>query len=174
MGVSTDAILFWGYCWAEERSDLPGASIYRDAKPRDEDKEEEEEEDEEEEWPERLLVARGIANPYTDAPAFEPDWSAYRAKNAARFEAWHQAQSHIRAEFGCDIGSHAHIDYSMPYVCVDASYVVAQRGCPEPIDAQRMRVGDDWPERLRAFIEALDIVPPEGQEPGWWLVSYWA
>ncbi len=67
---------------------------------------------------------------------------------------------------GCVIGSHLTWDAPMYYVAVEAS--VQEGAYNRPAPARGFRVGDDWPARLRAFCDLMDI---PWQEPGWHLVN---
>lgn len=172
MGVSTDAILFYGYCWHEE-----GASIYGERGESDAD----DDDDGDRYWPERVLANRGVKNPYDDFPKEIEAIRNYDEKrrkgdewfaaNRPSLDAWYKAKRDVEIEFGCSIGQHCSGDYPMPYVFVNASITRAARGYPKEITS--LSVGDDWNEKLAKFVAELGIVPPEGQEPKWWLVSYW-
>ncbi len=161
MGVSTDAILFYGYCWSEEGVELT---------PKDK------------EWEEAVLRSRGVVNPWD---AYPPEnerlpypqnrtaADAWSAEHRAELDAWYDAKEAVRTEFGCEIGRHCSGEYSMPFVCVSASEHRARRGYPIQVDA--LTVGDGWDEQLAKFMAAVGISKPDGQDgPRWWLVSYWS
>jgi hypothetical protein len=59
----------------------------------------------------------------------------------------------------------------MPYVAVAASRVLATRGSPETVTS--LDVPQTWRPLLDAFCRDINITPPDGQEPQWWLVSDW-
>lgn len=156
MGVSTDAILFYGYCWSEEMSLIPEGEI----------------------WQELLLGRRGVPNPFGGFPAPETIPYAKRRKlvddwcveHRAELDAWRAAKQGISQEFGVEIGTHCSDQCAMPYVFAVGSQIVAARGHPEQITT--LAVGVDWPSRLNHFLETLKIARPQ-PTPGWWLVSDW-
>jgi hypothetical protein len=154
MGQSTDAILFWGYCWDEERAwpwDDPGA-------------------DEEETASERYARLTGLKQPDNGYPMEidkSPEADAIRARHAEYWQAENEAWNAVRME----VGTHCHGECPMPYVAVGESHTLASRGTPEPISS--LAVGEDWRARLDSFCSLMGIEPPGGQQPQWWLVSDW-
>lgn len=152
MGVSTDAILFYGYCWDEEWAGL----LPSDEEGGDEAK-----------WPKVILRRRGVANPWDSYPSEE----SRAADRRAELDAWYAAKAAVKEEYGCDIGRHCSGDCPMPFVSVGKVYE-ARRGYPEEVAS--LEVGADWGERLERFMADLGIARPDGQDaPRWWLVSYW-
>lgn len=161
MGVSTNAILFYGYCWDEEIRLLPEG---------------------EDEWVDVIRVKRGIPDPwasflevgpqvsYEDKMSIEKEW---KAKNRAALDAYYEAKKAIAKEYGCDIGSHCSDSCSIPYIAIASAGILAYRGYPKPISADDLKTDPAWDGLLRKFCEDVGITPPEGQEPRWWLVSYW-
>lgn len=162
MGQSTDAILFYGYCWDEERRSLfddKGGQI---------------------EWVDVIAEQRGLVNPWndykerTDLPykeqrALTDKWADDHRKE---LDAYYASKRAIREEFGCEVDHHCSGDYPMPFVCVNDSKVHASRGTPEGVVG--LDVDPEWDALLEKFMSELGISKPEGQErPGWWLVSYW-
>src|SRR4051812_38542667 len=125
MGQSTDAILFYGYCWHEE-----GRLIEPDG------------DGDAPEWPEIVLHRRGVVNPWDACPEYTSragfrDYTAWRKAadawveaNRAAIDAWCAAQKAAREEFGCMIDTHCSNECGMPYVCVTSSRQEASRGCP--------------------------------------------
>src|SRR4051812_17268927 len=112
MGVSTDAILFYGYCWDEE-GELLGRGD-GDDRP---------------EWAEVVLRKRGVANPWDAYPNAEigairgyqqqrAAGEAWVAAHRAELDAWDEARKAVEAEFGCEIGAHCSDGCPMPYVAV--------------------------------------------------------
>lgn len=155
MGVSTDAILFWGYCWTEEM-----------AKPWDPEGEDASEEDAEG----RYTRMRGEAAPSETYPKDADKSPEAERVRAAFSEHWARQRGMVK-EAGVTVGRHCSDSCSMPYVAVAASEVEASRGNPEAVST--LAVGPDWRERLDAYCSFMGITPPEGQAPQWWLVSYW-
>lgn len=185
MGQSTDAHLFYGYCWQGEE-DTPNA-ILRPTEP--------DEDEGEIQWPEVIASFRGIENPWDDYYAQERERDEWREPVwQPRFDAWDEAKRGIEIEFGCDINAHCSCDYPMAYIHIveppDAKYgknrglFGAYRGSPTAIDPSHIAVDasviEEWNQRLDRFVRALGISleardeyskAPEG--PGWFLVSMW-
>jgi hypothetical protein len=145
MGVSTDAILFWGIVSTDEDE--------RWLRPSDED-----EEGDVPDWEARYAAAVGVPEP--SEPYGEESKPLYH-------DYWDRKRAAIEAS-GCSMGTHCSGDYPMDYVTVVASKTRASRGCPQEI--RSLEVGPDWEAKLRDFCAQLGI---PWQEPGWWLVSYW-
>lgn len=153
MSVSTDAVLFYGYCSHEEED------LFK------KDREDAAEEPEAPEWKEVVLAKRGIINPWNG-------WTRDLPKPPEEFlTAWYAAKKAVEAEFGVDHAYHCHSEAGMPYIFVTASKITAWRGDPKPIES--LVVGSDWNERLRLWCTELGVTPPQ-EEPQWWLVSYWS
>jgi len=162
MGVSTDAILFFGYCWNEEKYELLEG---------------------EEDWEEVVLKRRGIESPWKDHPGDDPSLSyaenrqrgeEWSTANRERLDAWYAAKKEVGAEFGCDIGRHCSGEYPMPYVYLQASQIRASRGYPKLIRPDAVFLPADI-AAVDRFMNELGIERPEDQlEPQWWLVSLWS
>ncbi len=67
---------------------------------------------------------------------------------------------------GCEIGVHLTYDAPMYYAAVSASIQDGAYNRPAP--ARGFHAGIDWPDRLRAFCELMDI---PWRDPGWHLVN---
>jgi hypothetical protein len=145
MGVSTNGILFWGYCFTEEEQ-----------KPYEHD-DGEEDFDPETRYAERLGVV--------------PPGECYSHENDAKWRAYWDAKKAANERGGCEVGYHCGDACPMYYVAVSASHAVAYRGDPRPIAP--MAVGADWAGKLNDYCDKMGIRPPDGQQPGWWLTSYW-
>lgn len=155
MGQSTDAILFWGYCWDEEK-----ASPWFD----------EESGDGEETAERRHARMRGIVEPTGPYPP-DADEGPDAATRRAEFSAYWEKERVAWAAARMEVGSHCSASCPMPYVAIAESHTRAWRGYPKPITS--LDVGADWSERLDAFCALMGIKPPLGQKPQWWLVSDW-
>jgi hypothetical protein len=185
MGISTDAILFYGYCWDQELTQVINGGEEREDQLRDDD------------WPKIILLRRGLKDPWEGYPHEEVE-AAVRSKEGgtgglegwqerqkrgkeithrwcqehkAELDAWTVAKDAVQEEFGCEIHYHCHSEYPMPYVCVEASRVRALRGRPEKLTV--FEVPEDWDGKLERFCKELGIEPPQ-EVPEWWLVSYWS
>ena len=161
MGVSTNAVMFYGYCWDEEKELLAG------------------------EWEEHVLRSRGHVNPWDAYNATGIDAIRdYRERDRkgkewcdvhrAELDQWYDLKKAVKAELGCDIGRHCSGSCPMPYVFIGSSEKTVYRGRPWAFDPVELVTEDQWSARLDAFLAATGIEKPEGQErPQWWLVSYW-
>lgn len=184
MGVSTDVILFYGYCWSKDGVEL-WPNMER-GEGRREDKE----------WQKLVLEARGMKDPWDDYPAAHMEevqrtkgYEAQRAEgekwaeeHRAELDAWYAARRAVEEEFGVEVGWHCSCECPLPYAYVVASRLVAHRGCPKAVDPAALGlVGDQtgpqyalWGAMLDRWAEALGVQKPDGQEcPRWWLVSHW-
>lgn len=173
MGQSTDAILFYGYCWSEE------TELWDD--------------DRNGEWYEVVAKRRGITNPwdfYRDSGAlaehdllpYKEQGPAYEAwKNDVGFQAmldeWDGIKNAIKAEHPeISVGSHCSCDYPVPYICIADTEQTAGRGYPVTFDPSKMAQKEDntnWRGALAKFVEELDIHISDADGPGWFLVSNW-
>lgn len=147
MGVSTDAILFWGLCFDEE-------NVYPWNQGND-DPDDEEEFDPDK----RYAAAVGIKEPHPEYhKQDDADWTQY----------WDKQRKAVKAA-GCDVGYHCSDECSMYYVCVSDSETKAYRGSPKEIKS--LDVPDKWREMLADYCKKMGIKTK--QKPRWWLVSYW-
>jgi hypothetical protein len=175
MGQSTNAILFYGYCWHEELELWEGSDGGED------------------EWAERVTKRRGATDPWKDYPNAEMTLLPYEdqrragdawvAANRAALDKWREDVEKVREEFGVDIAWHCSCDCPMPYVFVVGTETTARRGYPQRIDPGSLRLEGDsnaqrWDVMLDKFLTELEITKPslaggKEQKPGWWLVSHW-
>lgn len=146
MEQSTNAILFYGYCW-EEEMEYPW------------DDSEADEQDNETDWEERYAIAKGLG-PYP------------LDKSDKEKRAYWDAQKKLVEISGCVVGSHCHHDASMPYVAIKASEVEAHRGYPEGVNDNHLTINAGWKTQLDTFCAVMGITTPQ-DKPRWWLVSYW-
>lgn len=151
MGQSTNAYLFYGYCWDEE--DEP-EDVTTDM----------------DDWAEESLIARGHTDPWDSHPGgSSPEWMA--ANNKATDD-WYDLKKSLTAEAGVEWDSHCSGDCPMYFLHIPESKTTAYRGDMQPVTS--LAVSDDWKAKLDAHLEAQGATPPEGEnQPGWWLVSYW-
>lgn len=169
MGVSTNAILFYGFCWDEEADIVNLDDV--------------DEGDGHQDWPEMLARKRGHVNPWDACPTAEFEaiadyttrqlaYDGWRKEHREELDAWYKAQEDIRDEYGVEIGRHCSDECSMPYVYVACSKVLAYRGYPKEITPDMMAVNPEWESMLWRFCADLGIEPPQ-ENPQWWLVSFW-
>lgn len=167
MGVSTDAILFYGYCWKEEQE--WGEEIT--------------------EWVSAVFKKRGHPNPWDTYPNYgersSPNYIADYAQQRAATDAWTSANREkldayyavkrsIEGEFGVRLASHQSGDYPIPYLCIDRLALRAARGYPVQIQPGNMVVSPtpDDDAKLDKWFAEMGIEKPH-ESPKWWLVSYW-
>lgn len=167
MGVSTDAILFYGYVWKEEQD------LLERVKGRKED----------DEWPDILLRRRGIRNPWDGYPNAEirairnyeeQRWrgDAWMTEHRAELDAWDAQKQAVEKEFGVDIGTHCSGECSMPFVHIVEAGTSARRGYPEKLEPDALHIDPAWDAKLDRFLKELGLRKPQ-KNPGWYLVSYW-
>lgn len=171
MGQSTDAILFYGYCWDDE-AELWDRGRY-------------------DEWPVVVAKRRGITSPwdfyrdsgveaehralpYASQDAAYESWSAEVGFEAMLTE-WKAALNAIKAEHpNVSVGSHCSCDCPMPYISITDTEQTAWSGSPVTFDPRMMTLKEDntnWRGYLAMFVEALDIDVSDAQGPDWFLVS---
>lgn len=170
MGVSTDAILFYGYCWDDEDHSLWKTDDAND--------------DDDDGWEERLARAKGCLPPTTPfpertvEPTRENGWSStpkdYDAAEQAiidQYSAYWRAKGKIVAASPCLVDTHCSASCPMPYVAVRKSVTVSRRGYPSKITS--VDVDPAWDAALAEFCETLRI-KIGNKKPAWWLVSDWS
>lgn len=174
MGQSTDAYLFYGYCWNDE-IDL----LHND--PEDESS-----------WYEVIANREGHRNPYdlyrmsgqedldNQLPYAERSAAFQMWKEEVGFDAlyteWTAVTDEIKARYeGIDISSHCSCDYPMPYVYIVESERRAWRGEAKQLDLGALAVGPSstWNLDLDRFVNDLGIDISGAQGPGWFLASMW-
>lgn len=172
MGTSTDAILFYGYCWTEETS-----------KPwtigKDEDEDEDEGDEDEDEDPEvRYAKAKGLVEPTGQYPETvdkhykrRTDFTPAEQAVIDEYSVYWDRQRELTKASGCEVGTHCSSECPMPYVAVKESVLKSWRGYMTEINS--LGVGWDWDDKLRDYCEVMGIDVSE-KRPAWWLVSDWS
>jgi len=146
MGVSTDAILWFGFEYGEEPP-------WFDTDPDDYEDEEPEDSDD---WMARVL---GIVGPVAD----------YSEETAEEYQAHWKAKREAIAAAGVEVIHHCHhecVMYGLGVLKVSAS-----RGYPENVSKHIAQDTAEAEAKLRAFCERAGV---EWAEPGWHLASDWA
>lgn len=160
MGISTDAVLFWGLCDSEENH---WANLGRDW----EDPDNVEDTDDLDDWEEVYAIRMGL-----EAPP-EP-----YEEHKDKYPPFWDAKSKLVEDSGCAIDYHCCDESRMPYVSVSESLVMASRGFPVEVGnfhsgqrdgADLLKVDLGWDAKLRRFCEVMGI---KYSEPRWWLVSW--
>jgi hypothetical protein len=172
MGVSTDAILFYGYWWDEE-AHTPYEIDDDDKGDVDEDS-----------WETRYARVKGLPPPSTPFPersvtptrenGWDPtpkDYSAAEQAVVDQWSAYWKAKETIVDAAPCLVDTHCSVSYPMPFVAVRASVTKSHRGCPSKITALSMDPA--WDEQLADFCASMGI-KIDGMTPAWWLVSDWS
>ena len=111
MGVSTDAILFFGFSAEDEEA---WSEVFG-----------------EKEWEDKLAEKKGLLPP---AEAFSE-----KTRDAHR-EYWTKKEELVRAQ-GCDVGYHCSGDYPIPYVAIQESVVTAYRGSVKEVMTLEVKPG---------------------------------
>ena len=178
MGVSTDAILFYGYCWDEEDLRNPWEADRENA---DEDESEESEDDD---WEARYARAKGCLPPETPYPERQvtptrannydstpKDYSAAEKAIIKQHTTYWEEKRKIVEKSPCLVDRHCSASCPMAYVAVKASVTTCNRGFPKEITS--LDVAPTWNAKLAEFCETLGI-KTKGMKAAWWLVSDWS
>ena len=153
MGISTDAILFYGYCWDEE------TNLFGEGEERYQ------------EWEHIILKKRGFSSPWDSYPVKDAAIKKWKEDNKTATDEWNRWKNNLKEEFGgVDIYHHCSAEYTIPYIT--ASRIEAHRGYPKEITPHLLGRIVGWDDSLDKFLDALDIPKPHSV-PKWWLVSYW-
>lgn len=162
MSVSTDAILFYGYCWKDEGDSIDTGGEDGDG------------------WVETILKKRAERNPWDDYPESISQIRDYGEKkragdewikaNRAALDAWNDKKKAVEDEFGVELDSHCSGEYPIPYLYVKDGRAIANRGYPQEVT--NLRVQPEWDEMLNKWLAEFRIDKPH-DAPRWWLVSYW-
>lgn len=167
MGQSTDAILFYGYCWTEETR-RPW-TIGRDDEHADDD---------DGDWEARYAKALGVDEPTEEYPETRDrrgqqrtDLTQAEQAIVAKFAAYWDKQRALIEASACEVGTHCSGDCPMPYVAIKASEIRSWRGHMNEVKS--LDVGHDWNVRLTEFCETMGI-DVAAMRPAWWLVSNWS
>jgi hypothetical protein len=176
MGVSTDAMLVYGYVWGDEHD------LFRSVSDDDEDRDEDEDDDSSGEWEEIIAARRGIANPWDSYPQIierlpypdrERRGKEWTDEHRAELDAWHAAKKAIAEEYGVDIDSHGSGEWSCPVVKIAGAGHTAARGYPHKLTVGDLAVDPGWDGKLQRFVTDLGIDTSEAKGPGWFIASWW-
>lgn len=175
MGVSTDAIIFYGYVWDEETS-TPWT-----IDSGDEDEESDDDSHDDEDWEARYASKYGLTKPEKPFPDKGYDLKAgkpitnYTPEEQAIVDEWKayfDAKRKIVEASPCEVDTHCSGECPMPYVCVKDSYVCNSRGDYTELKPEQFEVEEHWNDQLKKFCNLMGITMPAGG-PKWYLVSYW-
>jgi hypothetical protein len=184
MGQSTNAILFYGYCWDKETS-RPW-EIGHNNEDNEDNADENDDENANEakaDWKERYARTKGCLPPSTPFPAREvkptrengwsstpKDYSAAEQAIIDQHKAYWDAKQKIVEASACCVDTHCSGECPMPYVAVKASRTISYRGDMHEIVT--LIVDPIWDAALAEFCTAMGI-KTEGKKAAWWLVSDW-
>lgn len=176
MGTSTDAILFYGYCWDDEDVRNPWETA--------DGEEALENGDEDDDWETRYARAKGClpprepypertvtptrANNYDSTPK---DYSAAEQAIIDQHSAYWRDKDRIAEASLCLVATHCSNECPMAYVAVSASRTISHRGSPCKITS--LAVDPAWNGLLAEFCKTLGI-RTKGLQAAWWLVSDWS
>jgi len=174
MGISTNAILFYGYCWDDE--DVHNLWETADS--------EEALENGDEDWETRYARAKGCLQPREPYPertvtptrennydSTPKDYSAAEQVIIDQHRAYWRDKGRITEAAPCLVATHCSTSCPMAYVAVSASRTISPRGSPCEITS--LAVDPAWDGLLAEFCKTLGI-PTEGLRAAWWLVSDWS
>lgn len=158
MGTSTDAILFYGYCWDEE--------WYGDEPPWAGD------------WEKAYAAARGVLSPRDafpdrvgpDGHSRPTDYSPEEQAIIDQYSAYWRASREVVVAAPAIVADHCSDECRMKYVAIKASVTKASRGSPEQILS--LDADPAWRSQMEEFCELLQI-DTSGKKIGWWMVSWW-
>lgn len=175
MGTSTDAILFYGYCWDDEDVRYPWALDGED---------DAENGDEDDDWEARYARTKGCLPPSAPFPDREvprtkangwnstpKDYSAAEQAIIDQHRAYWKAKRKIVEASACVVNTHCSASCPMAYVAVSTSLTISHRGSPSEIAA--LTVDPVWKDQLAEFCKTMDI-KTKGKKAAWWLVSDWS
>lgn len=160
MGVSTDAILFYGYCWDEEWYGEEPAWAG--------------------DWETAYAAARGVIAPTATYPErvgsdghLRPtDYSAEEQAIIDQYSAYWKAQREVVTASSALVGEHCSNECRMTFVAIRASVTKAHRGDPRQILSLDIDSAWRWQSQLEEFCDLLQI-DVSGKKLGWWMASWW-
>jgi hypothetical protein len=151
MGVSTDAILFFGVVLPDSESEDFVPDPWEGG-PHDG-------------WEEALAATQGVLPPTVP----------FSDETRAEYKAYWERKSTVVGAFGCTVGIHCSDDYPMQYVALKHREITANRGYAQAIDPANLAVLDRDREKVELFLETIGYTREQFARwrIGWWLVSYW-
>ncbi len=188
MGTSTNAVLFYGYCWEEEgiklwaKEDEPDEDEADESEDVDDDESEDSDDSDRDEsdWEVRYARLSGLLPP--DEPFPEgvrqrgggggwgtPKYTPEEQAIVDKYSAFWDKKRELIERSGVEIDSHCSGDCPIPLIAITASITTAHRG--DAVEIKSLDVGPKWDEQLKAFCKLMGI-KTKGK-PRWWLVSYW-
>lgn len=166
MAPSTDAVLFYGYCWDEETQ-----SPWKRGHPDTGDKSLDDDDDDG--WEDRYARTKNLLPPSASFPEHGAPPTNYSVAEQAIIDQYHaywEAKRRLVETSTCLIDTHCSASCPMPYIAVRASVTNSSRGFPNKITS--LEVDPSWGILLTEFCTAMKI-QTANKKPAWWLVSYW-
>lgn len=159
MGTSTDAILFWGIVFDEDKPEI--ADVFKD-----DDKDFEEIYAAKKGWKEDsgYFTPAGEYAHLNDPKKHDEARKVWR-KHLAELEK-------INSACPAEIGTHCSGEYPMYYVCIKETEKTAHRGYAVDLYSDSLHEKQIWLEQLKEYCEVMGI-SLKGKRIGWHLVSYW-
>jgi hypothetical protein len=144
MGVTTDAILFFGIDLGEDEGEFAWLDSEKDLDASD-----------------YIAEKMGVPRPDCEYSGNEQLYSAYWKK-----------KREIMEQLGCDIDYHCTSELPLYYVYLTDFIITANRGYPEKVSQVTVRYpSEENIEKLKRFCELCDI---DWEQPSWHLASYWS
>lgn len=151
MGRSTNAILFYGYCWDDENRYPWDDGV-------------------EEDWEDRLATRLGASpEPSAEYP-HDQDKSPEAEQVRKEYSAVWAARRTKVGSVNVAMSSHCSGECPMPFIHVKDGILTALRGYPEQVTS--LAIKPEWDAQLGDFCRLMGITPPQ-DKPRWWLVSDW-
>lgn len=167
MGQSTDAILFFGFCWDEETR-----------RPWEIGKDRDDEGENDEDWEARYARLKGLAEPPPiPNKGIDPrtgryieDYTPEEQAIVDRRKSYWDEKRKLIEPLNVFVDTHCSGECPMPFVAIKASKTRAWRG--NPMEVTSLEIKPEWEHELRAFCDLMGI-DVKDQKPKWWLVSDW-
>lgn len=154
MGISSDAILFYGFSYEEE---INLGDIVQD------------EDFEDQEWDDYYCKKQGLIKPEWPKDYDSRAIKALTPEESKNRDEWRTRKQEILSKAGVAIGFHCHGDYPIPYIYVENSQITAYRGDVKDVSVEQLIIQKDWSDKIDEFCKVMGI---EKKPCGWKLVSY--
>ena len=157
MGVSTDAVIFYGILLDKDDCECQ----FNDN-----------EGDYEEDYAKKKGWVENDGGLYDEKGEYALDKDSPEGKKAEKIWDKNRAElSKITEDCDVEIGMHCSGDYPMHYVGIKESETFARRGYPVQIDATNLSIETDWVDKLKDYCKTMGI---KYKKPSWHLVSWWS
>ncbi len=168
MGISANAILFFGYTWKTDLSELEHFEPIESADG---------------EWAQVVLINRGEENPWDDYEGLtvpnDPDapdakWEprVFTENGRVLVDQWYRRKQDVEEEYGVEYFTHGSQAYRIPALAVKGVKRVAY-GDSLRIDVESLVIPTDGYAKLSRWMTDLGIPTDEADGPGWFLVTEW-